>query len=1144
MKTALQLRISELESARGDADELRTLWKRNAALEHEASRHKATINRLEDDALFAVAREKALNGQIASLQSRQEAFVTEVSGLTQELESLRLKAGAGKNESAAEIDRLKQALANEQRKSEGAEQKRSAEHQDEVENLKSELNKSKSLEQKHLSEVDRLLDKAKYGYGAEQKRISELESEVEKLKLELDKSKSALNGEQKRSSELQSDVEKAKSAERKRSSELQNELKSELENAKSSLGKARAELADVNAKLEQKNASQPAVEKELQTLKSANVRLENEEENEALRQEGVSSLLSSPSSYHLETEGRSKSSLPTRTTDWLHQEHSFVLHLQALLSAITSPAMRLAQSRVDTACKALKRDFVAASVASLEELQVEMCETLPQPPVEMIQRRHSMRIALQALIAGEREAIGDAFVALSNERLLLMPVTGPSNVMGARKNALEAAQLLAVDYQAAADEICSLRGALEADELELAKSKWQSGSDVSALRRRIAQQENSLEQLLQRPIDHSAIEKARAQVAAHQLQRCRELNKLHDEMQAYALELGNRQQSLEKAIAAFENVEKTVASVAVCKDALEEAKDDLDMTKLKVKRKKKTDADVADAERAVREARDRYHEALRRLVELRACGYPELSCPAAAPANDFFPNVPTVAFSDVELGARIGGGAFADVFQCELPGSGECAFKKLRQNVAPSVLLKEATALWALRGNPHIVRLLKVCVDEGHQGLVLELAEGGSLGTRLREKVLPDSERLTILHSVASGLAAVHECGHVHLDVKSDNVLLFSRGQAKLSDFGSSKAVAATLRDTMVNKTFRWAAPELLQEPPVISSAADVWSFGMLCYEVATGKQPYHDVASDFAVVGEIIAGKTPSVENLGNVGRIMSLCWTKDPRQRPTMSTILVDLEALLMRECKGCLQSFSLGIGVLSNADAFCCKSCLLLRMEELLTKDLDLRSDGALPWGIDVFPLHRMRDLCDKSLFDRWQAGQLRAREKELTIKFQRELERSKEKWQKEDAIERLALQIENELLGPHPRMYPCPSCRGAFEFESGCMAIRHKIEARGCGQSFCGFCFLVHADSGFLHDHARVCQFNTANRGDYSLPPGRDQQQQFHELQRSRQCRELTAKFATLPDSQRDLLLERLRPLLEARKIRHAGEWRFE
>ena len=201
--------------------------------------------------------------------------------------------------------------------------------------------------------------------------------------------------------------------------------------------------------------------------------------------------------------------------------------------------------------------------------------------------------------------------------------------------------------------------------------------------------------------------------------------------------------------------------------------------------------------------------------------------------------------------------------------------------------------------------------------------------------------------------------------------------------------------------------------------------------------------------------------------------------------------------------------------------------------------------MPWGKeDVFPLYRVRDFCDQSLFERWQAGQIRARDKELAIEFQREQELAKAKWLEQDAIERLAQQIEHELLGPHPRMYPCPNCHGAFEFESGCMAIRHKIEARGCGQSFCGFCFLVHADSGFVHNHARECNFNTVNRGDYSLAPGRDQQQQFHELQRQRQCRKLTERFASLPDSQREPLLERLQPLLEARKIQHAGKWQFQ
>jgi serine/threonine protein kinase len=628
------------------------------------------------------------------------------------------------------------------------------------------------------------------------------------------------------------------------------------------------------------------------------------------------------------------------------------------------------------------------------------------------------------------------------------------------------------------------------------------------------------------------------------------LYQLATKMQEYALRLTKQSRDLDKAISVFDSIEDVTASVVECKGRLEEAKDELEITKLQVKRKKKLDSDLADAEAAVSGARDRYHESLRRLVELRQCGYPELSCVAATPSNDPFPNVPTVAFADLELGESIGRGAFSEVRACELPGSGLCAFKELKHEVAAGVLLKEASALWALRGNAHIVRLLKVCLDEGHKGLLLELADGGSLGKRLQQQqpALSMADGLSMLHSIALGLAAVHDCGHVHLDVKSDNVLLCARGGswvAKLSDFGSSKAIAQTLRDTTVNKTFRWAAPELLQEPPVITSAADVWSFGMLCYEVATGKIPFHAFSNDAKVIGEIQAGRTPSVAEAGELGRIMALCFVLDPKKRPSMLQVVSQLELLMQRDCSRCFGRFALGKGLLSEADVFLCKTCLIEHMESLLDKDTELRSDGAVAWGSkDVFSLHRVRDVCDQSLFERWQAGQLRARDKELAIEFQRELDRAKAKWIEQDAIERLAQQFVRELFGSHARMYPCPNCFGLFEFESGCMAIRHKLEQRGCGQSFCGFCFLVNADSAFVHDHARTCELNTANRGQYDLPAGRNQQQPFHEVQRVRLCRELTRRFGAVVEAQREALLARLQSELDARKIRHVGRWRFE
>ncbi len=88
----------------------------------------------------------------------------------------------------------------------------------------------------------------------------------------------------------------------------------------------------------------------------------------------------------------------------------------------------------------------------------------------------------------------------------------------------------------------------------------------------------------------------------------------------------------------------------------------------------------------------------------------------------------------------------------ELPLIGPCAFKKLEGCVDRETLMREA--MWELRFSEHVVRLVAVCDEPGHMGLVLELVEGGSLGALLHERKekMTEAEMLQILHDVASGL--------------------------------------------------------------------------------------------------------------------------------------------------------------------------------------------------------------------------------------------------------------------------------------------------------------------------------------------------------------------------------------------------------
>jgi serine/threonine protein kinase len=256
-------------------------------------------------------------------------------------------------------------------------------------------------------------------------------------------------------------------------------------------------------------------------------------------------------------------------------------------------------------------------------------------------------------------------------------------------------------------------------------------------------------------------------------------------------------------------------------------------------------------------------------------------------------------------------GGLADVHRLEMPGVGFVAFKHFRSD-SPS-LRAEANVLWSLR-HSNIVLLFKVCVDPGMCGLVLEYMEGGSLGKRIHESKEPPLNRnqiLVLLRDVLKGVAYVHEKGQLHLDIKSDNILLNADCTvAKLADFGCAKEARETLRSTRLDMTPRWCAPEVFHKLPQLSAAADVWSVSMVLYEMFLARLPYYEITDVVAIVQLIGAGVTPTltmdVDPL--FASVCKICWAFDSNKCPSAAQLLVTVERAMTRLCGKCDSSLSL--------------------------------------------------------------------------------------------------------------------------------------------------------------------------------------------------------------------------------------------
>jgi serine/threonine protein kinase len=163
---------------------------------------------------------------------------------------------------------------------------------------------------------------------------------------------------------------------------------------------------------------------------------------------------------------------------------------------------------------------------------------------------------------------------------------------------------------------------------------------------------------------------------------------------------------------------------------------------------------------------------------------------------------------------------------------------------------QEAQVLGAL-SHPNLLAIYDVGSQDGNHFLVSELLEGESLRERLEEGALPLRKAMDLGIQIAKGLAAAHEKGIIHRDIKPDNIFLTRDGRAKILDFGLAKQAGtrgngenATITSTstepgMVMGTAGYMSPEQVRGKPA-DARSDIFSFGAILYEMVAGLRAFH----------------------------------------------------------------------------------------------------------------------------------------------------------------------------------------------------------------------------------------------------------------------------------------------------------------
>jgi WD40 repeat protein/serine/threonine protein kinase/DNA-binding XRE family transcriptional regulator len=201
-----------------------------------------------------------------------------------------------------------------------------------------------------------------------------------------------------------------------------------------------------------------------------------------------------------------------------------------------------------------------------------------------------------------------------------------------------------------------------------------------------------------------------------------------------------------------------------------------------------------------------------------------------------------------ELRERIGVGGFGTVYRAEQPGVGrEVAVKVILPIYAnhPEFIRRfEAEAQIVARlEHPHIVPLYDFWREPDGAYLVMRYMRGGSLHAALSSGPLPLDNCTRILDQLAAALAVAHRAGVVHRDLKPANVLLDEEGNAYLADFGIAKDPERPDPDDQTKPdiilgSLAYLSPEQIRDEPV-TPRTDIYSLGVLLYEILTGKQPF-----------------------------------------------------------------------------------------------------------------------------------------------------------------------------------------------------------------------------------------------------------------------------------------------------------------
>ncbi|XVE69660.1 hypothetical protein DITRI_Ditri10aG0008500 [Diplodiscus trichospermus] len=251
---------------------------------------------------------------------------------------------------------------------------------------------------------------------------------------------------------------------------------------------------------------------------------------------------------------------------------------------------------------------------------------------------------------------------------------------------------------------------------------------------------------------------------------------------------------------------------------------------------------------------------------------------------------------------KLASGSYGDLYKGTFCGQ-DVAIKVLKTEHLNENLRREFTQevnIMRKIRHKNVVQFIGACTRSPSLCIVTEFMPGGSIYNFLHKQKagfkLPFLLKVAI--DVSNGMIYLHQNNIMHRDLKAANLLMNENGVVKVADFGVARVQAQSGVMTAETGTYRWMAPEVIEHKPY-DHKADVFSFGVVLWELLTGKLPYENLTPLQAALGVVQKGLRPVIPEHTHpkLVELLERCWQQEPSLRPEFSEISNLLQDLARR-------------------------------------------------------------------------------------------------------------------------------------------------------------------------------------------------------------------------------------------------------